>query len=208
MLSNQNLKLSAEETTFTVFFVALTAVIGRELQKMSSKKNLIMDRTILSTTNFRITDDSDHSSISDDNSSIRSGGKDLLSTFDRVLNSSDDDTEVQVGDSSHRSRFRDSLNASKLEEARSIASAQLDLAFEMLDVMKERNLTASPVAYKCLIDACGRCGDTDRATDLLRRMHDDGIVADGVVYSCLVSAFSTEKSIWGKASGKSDLPGE
>ena len=55
-------------------------------------------------------------------------------------------------------------------------------------------------------DACGRCGDIDRATKLLGRMHEDGIVADGVVYSSLVAAFSAESSMR-KTSGKSDLPG-
>jgi pentatricopeptide repeat protein len=77
----------------------------------------------------------------------------------------------------------------------------------MLKMMRHRNLKGDPAAYQCLIDACGRCGDTQRATQLLGRMHEDGIVADGVVYSCLVSAFSTETA-WRKVSGHvtEDLP--
>ncbi len=75
--------------------------------------------------------------------------------------------------------------------------------------MKERGLRADPEAYQCLIDACGRCGDTNLATQLLSRMHEDGIVADGVVYSSLVSAFSAE-SAWKQVSGEAqeELPGE
>ena len=66
-----------------------------------------------------------------------------------------------------------------------------------------------PPCGRSLIDACGRCGDTGRATQLLSRMHEDGIVADGVVYSSLVSAFSAENA-WKQASGevRDELPGE
>ena len=108
-----------------------------------------------------------------------------------------------------RSRFQDSLSALQIEEAKATGRAQLALAFEMLTMMKKRGLKADPEAYQCLIDACGRVGDTKRATDLLAKMHEDGIVADGVVYSCLVSAFSAE-SAWKKTSGEAeeDLPGK
>jgi pentatricopeptide repeat protein len=92
-------------------------------------------------------------------------------------------------------------------EAKETAKAELGIAFEMLKMMKERGLRADPEAYQCLIDACGRCGDTDRATQLLSRMHEDGIVADGVVYSSLVAAFSADNA-WKQASGevREELP--
>ena len=108
-----------------------------------------------------------------------------------------------------RSRFYDALSVLEIEEARETARAQLGLAFEILGMLRKRNLQADPESYQCLIDASGRCGDTDRATKLLSWMHEDGIVADGVVYSCLVSAFSTENA-WRKLAGKNDedLPGK
>ena len=107
-----------------------------------------------------------------------------------------------------RNRFSETYSRFQIEEAKATSRAKLGLAFEMLEMMRERGLKCDPAAYQCLIDACGRCGDTDRATKLLARMHEDGIVADGVVYSCLVSAFSTETA-WRKVSGESneDLPG-
>lgn len=106
-----------------------------------------------------------------------------------------------------KSRFRDKLSDLEIEEAKATARAQLGLCFEMLDMMKKRGLKAEPDAFQYLIEACGRCGDTDRASNLLGRMHEDGIVADGVVYSWLVTAFSSE-SAWNKLSGKNaeDLP--
>eukprot|EP00548_Thalassiothrix_antarctica_P003311 CAMPEP_0194133470 /NCGR_PEP_ID=MMETSP0152-20130528/3629_1 /TAXON_ID=1049557 /ORGANISM="Thalassiothrix antarctica, Strain L6-D1" /LENGTH=1277 /DNA_ID=CAMNT_0038828789 /DNA_START=79 /DNA_END=3909 /DNA_ORIENTATION=+ len=99
-----------------------------------------------------------------------------------------------------RSRFTMSLSKAQIEEAQSTGRAQLALAFEMLTMLKKRGLKADPESYQCLIDACGRVGETKRATELLSKMHEDGIVADGVVYSCLVSAFSTE-SAWKQATG-------
>ena len=111
--------------------------------------------------------------------------------------------------SPERNRFNDKLSTLKIMEARETAKAELVIAFEMLKMMKERGLRADPEAYQCLIDACGRCGDTARATQLLSRMHEDGIVADGVVYSSLVSAFSAE-NVWKQASGevREELPGK
>jgi pentatricopeptide repeat protein len=74
-------------------------------------------------------------------------------------------------------------------------------------MMKKRALKADPEAYQCLIDACGRVGDTNRATDLLAKMHEDGIVADGTVYACLVSAFSADTA-WKNGTREEDLPGK
>jgi pentatricopeptide repeat protein len=106
-----------------------------------------------------------------------------------------------------RKRFRDSLNALQIEEAKATGRAQLGLAFEMLTMMKKRALKADPESYQCLIDACGRVGDTKRATDLLPKMHEDGIVADGTVYACLVSAFSADTA-WRNGTKEEDLPGK
>lgn len=116
--------------------------------------------------------------------------------------------ESTKNDDQPRNRFKDSLSALQIEEAKATGRAQLGLAFELLTMMKKRGLKADPEAYQCLIDACGRVGDTKRATELLAKMHEDGIVADGVVYSCLVSAFSAE-SAWKQVSGEQaeDLPG-
>lgn len=90
------------------------------------------------------------------------------------------------------SNHPESSPKSTLEEAKATAIAQIEIAFEMLEMMRKRELKPDPVSYQCLIEACGRVGDIGSATKLLARMHDDGIVADGVVYSSLVSAFSAE----------------
>jgi pentatricopeptide repeat protein len=116
--------------------------------------------------------------------------------------------EEATSNAEPRRRFRDSLSALQIEEAKATGRAQLGLAFEMLTMMKKRALKADPETYQCLIDACGRVGDTKRATELLAKMHEDGIVADGTVYACLVSAFSAESSsAWKQGTKEEDLPG-
>lgn len=273
---------SAEVSSFTLFFTAFSAMVGKELLDISDNPLLSHDRTILAT----YTHPSDSGYESEADSVPSTEGTSTVNTNDNsdeddefqdaqdeetkegvaemkasrpemrgILDDSDEENEKETlslgsapergfpseraekanGDHSvassegfvdakeanghnkkvaekedpnqPKSRFRDSLSTLQIEEAKAAGRAQLFLAFEMLTMMKKRGLKADPEAYQCLIDACGRVGDTQRATELLGKMHSDGIVADGVVYSCLVSAFSVE-SAWKHASGaeKEELP--
>jgi pentatricopeptide repeat protein len=81
------------------------------------------------------------------------------------------------------------------EEARLVASAQLDLAFEALAVMEMRGLSVDSDAYLSLMEACGRCGDTRRALHLIELMRQDGFVADKEVLSCFMAAFANSGTI-------------
>ncbi|KAI2506972.1 Rab guanyl-nucleotide exchange factor [Fragilaria crotonensis] len=279
-----DVKPTPEVATFTLFFMAFSAVIGKELMDISQNPLLAQDRTILATythgdedsvyteTSVAPTDDSGDDLDYEQN---KEGVAEMKSTRPDLggLLSEDDDDEVYVdaaetdsrgvagnsrtksddstkgtegateetaddvsavtedgdfdspkkveqkgepvlakppmnGPAQPRSRFTTSLSKAQIEEAQSTGRAQLALAFEMLAMVKKRGLKSDPEAYQCLVDACGRVGDTKRATELLSKMHEDGIVADGVVYSCLVSAFSAE-SAWKMASGSvpdEDLP--
>mmetsp|Transcript_30968 Transcript_30968/g.62980 ORF Transcript_30968/g.62980 Transcript_30968/m.62980 type:complete len:1502 (+) Transcript_30968:105-4610(+) len=197
---------TSEVTTFTVFFMAFTAVVGKDLMAMSNDSLSQMDdQTILSTYTDRRTEKQKESE------QIANFVDEIVMDADlppspsrerkqRQMHSPPKETQV-------RNRFNDKLSTLKIMEAKETARAELGIAFEMLKMMKERALRADPEAYQCLIDACGRCGDTDRATELLSRMHEDGIVADGVVYSSLVAAFSAENA-WKQASGEAreELP--
>jgi pentatricopeptide repeat protein len=241
---NAEIPPSAEVATFTLFFMAFSAVVGKELLEISDNPLLAQEKTILATYNHPEESDLE-SEVSEgdsipttiatstggndddfedalDNNSVTSGeanrGNKVAESDDDEFVDSKEEPEPakekkvkirkEVRDPNKpRSRFQDSLSALQIEEAKATGRAQLALAFEMLTMMKKRGLKADPEAYQCLIDACGRVGDTKRATDLLGKMHEDGIVADGVVYSCLVSAFSAE-SAWKKSSGEAeeDLP--
>lgn len=265
---------SPEEATFTVFFMAFTALAGKELVEIASKKDS-NDRTILSTyvSTASVTDDetvtgsdagdseagqvepvdekekeavaemktsrpnmggmfgddedensSQKAVVSDDDDDERDGGnekvdKDGFKDSDNEEENSsrktpdkDSDVESQTetitvvtAETQPKQRFRDKLSDLEIEEAKASGRGQLRLAFEMLTMMKRRGLKADPEAYQCLIDACGRVGDTKRATELLGKMHEDGIVADGTVYACLVSAFSAD-SAWKDSAKEEELP--
>eukprot|EP00934_Nitzschia_sp_Nitz4_P000654 Nitzschia sp. Nitz4//scaffold8_size234185//133089//136932//NITZ4_001270-RA/size234185-augustus-gene-0.271-mRNA-1//-1//CDS//3329559845//654//frame0 len=88
----------------------------------------------------------------------------------------------------------DDQGLEEYEEAREVASAQLDLAFDILETMEKRGVIGDPDAYKSLMEACGRCGDQNRALELVETMKQDGLVADQEVLSCFVAAFSTHPS--------------
>lgn len=248
-----------EVASFTVFFMAFTALVGKDLVDLNVDPDA-PERTILSTyVHVAPEDDSDIEEIDDkeevdfeekadvaemktsrpsmgevfgddseqaeeasepnddrpvEKESTVATEKDAQSTGS-VTNGDDPsaitcETETASnGDESSsqpRKRFRDKLSDLEIEEAKATGRAQLALAFEVLTMMKKRALKADPEAYQCLIDACGRVGDTKRATDLLGKMHEDGIVADGTVYACLVSAFSAESAKKGAATKDEDLP--
>jgi pentatricopeptide repeat protein len=240
--------------TFTVFFMAFTAMIGKELLELDYDADA-PGKTILSTYVPSNNADSNSETVATDEESSRDGYSEddkegleemkrtrptIGTMFDENISSGtsyDSSTNLNKGTTNTseravpmsqgqgkdgvktdndppdaqaktpRRRFTDSLSALQIEEAKATGRAQLGLAFEMLTMMKKRALRADPEAYQCLIDACGRVGDTKRATELLGKMHEDGIVADGTVYACLVSAFSAE-SAWKKGTKEEDLPGE
>lgn len=244
---------SPEVATFTVFFMAFTGLVGKELMDMSCTQG--NDKTILSnyvpvTSNDVLSDDGlsddgdglsvtdeeekanvaamkssrppiegilgdddDETSRTDASTASRRKDEDGTSSVESDKHSKgksrsvddDDNTTVKTEDSKPRERFHDKISVLQIEEAKAKGRAQLGLAFEMLTMMKKRALKADPEAYQCLIDACGRVGDTKRATELLAKMHEDGIVADGTVYACLVSAFSAE-SAWKDTTADEDLP--
>eukprot|EP00536_Pseudo-nitzschia_multiseries_P000289 jgi/Psemu1/249345/estExt_Genewise1Plus.C_40091 len=175
---------SPEVATFTVFFMAFSAVVGKELMGMNNDFDDEEEGTpILATYSHTADEEIESETVTTASTSAET-----------------DETEEEP-----KMRFRDSLNALEIEEAKAMGRAQLALAFEMLTMMKKRALRADPEAYQSLIDACGRVGDTKRASDLLARMHEDGIVADGTVYACLVAAFSADTA-WRNGTKDEDLP--
>ena len=250
---------SPEVATFTVFFMAFTGLVGKELIEMA--KNGVQDRPAPTSfiqpagegdeSSTEGGNDADDLTVEDEDEkegvavmktsrpiggmfgddydhddpgsypaphshndapkkqSATSNGKPITPTKikrsdSKSVKSQDGNESVTSTGSKPKDRFRDKLSDLQIEEAKTKGRAQLGLAFEMLTMMKKRALPADPEAYQCLIDACGRVGDTKRATELLSKMHEDGIVADGTVYACLVSAFSAE-SAW-KGKSEEELP--
>ena len=98
----------------------------------------------------------------DRHQSIVADEREILAThtMGSVTSTESEDADFQNDEKSDndnddpRERFTNSLSSSKVEEAKATAVAQLALAFEILEIMKERELKADPIAYKSLIDAC------------------------------------------------------
>ena len=80
------------------------------------------------------------------------------------------------------------------EEAREVAVAQLDLAFDALYLMERRGLTTDPDVFKSLMEACGRCGDTKRAIELIDIMKRNNLVADNDILVYFMASFSHSRS--------------
>jgi len=78
----------------------------------------------------------------------------------------------------------------EVEKARAIAKAQVDLGFHTLKMMNARKVPPEATAYKALIDACGRCGISHRASQLMEMMTHDGLAVDSEVYFSFIRAFS------------------
>ncbi|VEU44558.1 unnamed protein product [Pseudo-nitzschia multistriata] len=76
------------------------------------------------------------------------------------------------------------------EEAREVSVAQLDLAFDALEMMETRGLNTDPDVFKSLMEACGRCGNTKRALALIEIMKRDGLVADNDVLIFFMASFA------------------
>ena len=85
------------------------------------------------------------------------------------------------------------LFTSELEEARATTIAELDLAFDVLSMMGARLLYADPDVYKNLMMACGKCGDAERATELMEVVQEEGLVADSEMHACFVNAFAANR---------------
>mmetsp|Transcript_41425 Transcript_41425/g.99789 ORF Transcript_41425/g.99789 Transcript_41425/m.99789 type:complete len:1287 (-) Transcript_41425:38-3898(-) len=82
----------------------------------------------------------------------------------------------------------DDEGLAEYEEARDVAVAQLDLAFDSLKAMETRGFLSDPDIFRSLMEACSRCGDTTRALELIEMMKRDG-VADKEVLACFMNAF-------------------
>ena len=78
-----------------------------------------------------------------------------------------------------------------IEVARTIAKAQIDLAYHTLSLMRARKLPPEPIAYKLLIQACGQCKVTHRASSIMDMLTREGLATNSEIYTGLITAFSS-----------------
>jgi hypothetical protein len=81
-----------------------------------------------------------------------------------------------------------------MEVARTIAKAQIDLAYRTLSLMRARKLPPEPLVYKLLIQTCGRCKMTHVASLMMEMIARDGLATDASICTALISAFSNDET--------------
>ena len=208
---------SPEVATFTVFFFAYSAVIGREWQEYQKKRREIELGVFDIDEGAEIQDEPPANKEEEKDAVEAQLVEDMTDVTSSLLDCSINDCDIcpnhrdtgiyqkeflarfsvsQVSQS-HSGTFLPEASLldfdaglAEFEEAKEVAAAQLDLAFSVLTTMNLRGIPTDPDAFTSLMEACGRCGDTDRALLLMEKMKKDGLVTDGEVYSALMKAFA------------------
>ena len=210
---------SPEVATFTVFFFVYSAVVGRDWQTYvrrreqdesegSSSVPQMVSSSDETEESFEVVPGFEKRAAEACISDLSLGVCDSCSGVKRV-----ESTLVHIGreaESSYSSLFQKTVEhvvelqrristqeePNKMEpddeydEAREVSSAQLDLAFQTLATLSLRGRAADADSYLSLMEACGRCGDTQYALKLMELMKNDGFVADSEVLASFVAAFA------------------
>ncbi len=207
---------SPESETFSVFFLTYCAMVGRDWKRFLNRRQLIMSTPERSVSGSRSThlverpSNRPRSTTEAIVSDLTLGICDMCtrSEFQAALKHieahgigrvdalffGDENYDLPRSISIPANRF--SLDSSSVdvssdsEEARAIASAQLDLAFQTLETAALRGLSLDSDSYSSLMESCGRCGDTRHAMHLIEIMKNEGHVADSEVLSHFVAAFA------------------
>ena len=230
---------SPEGMSFTVFFFAYSAIIGREWQEYQSKRDEIENEIPVATSKVvpektaeqgvqkdeaESTDIRNGESVASSQSNIATdftmglcggggivcpGGEAAIDDAISYMTSKSPCPDLNTGAQAAydtMSNFALSLDPTRVcrdrslldndealaeyEEIRAVAVAQLDLAFDALQNMETRGLRTDPDVFKSLMEACGRCGDTKRAFELIEIMKRDGLVANSDVLAFFVASFA------------------
>lgn len=222
---------SPEGMSFTVFFFAYSAIIGREWQEYQLKRREIENSTSLDGKTEKGSDQEvpePSTEIQNGNGSASSesnllpnyamdvcdgvvcpGGEKAVDDCVEYVSSKNPCPNINSGAQAayetmsnfalsldptngcrNSSLLDDDEGFAEYEEAREVAIAQLDLGFDALHMMEMRGLTTDPDVFKSLMEACGRCGDTKRAIELIEIMKRDGLVADNDVLVYFMASFA------------------
>lgn len=215
---------SPEGMSFTVFFFAYSAVIGREWQEYQLKRREMENAVQHDGRDVEGSNQAVEVSSEDEEQFILSQSHATLGVCDGVVCPYGDKTvddyvnyvtsnnpcpdlnsgaQVAYDALSNFALSLDPANGcrnsslldddegfAEYEEAREVAIAQLDLAFDALRMMEMRGLTTDPDVFRSLMEACGRCGDTKRAVELIECMKREGLVADQDVLVYFMTSFA------------------
>jgi len=189
--------------TFTVYLLIYCDVVGRELENARNKMKKDSDQNSI-LLNIGMTE-------SDTKQETRHG---LIP--DRSLSLCSSSSDCHDGDEEKQSpkglntQSMENLSLEEkeplcLDEAKIVATAQLDLAFSVLRTMSLRKLPIDSDGYRFMMEACGRCGNSQRASQLLRLMRGNGFAVDSEIYSKFVLAFTVSNELFPTDPSKSPL---
>jgi pentatricopeptide repeat protein len=191
---------SPDVGTFTVIIFVYAAIVGREWQVYTKKR-----REEDANKDPNDNDTSDHPSTHccercpDDsmdmiNSTLSYISSTASQAYDSYVNTPVDHYAVLCATEGANavSVPETEEGAVEYEEAKEIAAAQLDVAFDLLATMQLRGLPVDADVYVSMMEACGRCGNANRALELIQKLKHDGFVADKEMLTGLLVAFMQE----------------
>lgn len=194
---------SVEVATFTLFFSLYCKLVGSDFEMLRKKLNPARhpDRHALPSVIISpVETDKIQSPVSDCGTNICSPcsgsvSKNVIMSETIAMMKPFEDQTLQSCDTNSIGINADATSENELETAQLVAMRQLDLAFSVLDTMCLRSLPADQDAFKILMEACGRCGSTRRATQLVTMMKDQYLPIDSEIYSNYLSAFSVANEL-------------
>lgn len=207
---------SIEVATFTVFFAIYCKVVGSEFEMIRNKFNhtLPQRESMASRIKRSVETEMDESSK---RSLVPDCATNICSPFSGTVSRSVITSEtvamliprrenISLGTYETQEINRDAADADEItsvdeigeddvEAAKLVADRQLDLAFSVLETKNLRGLPADQDALRALMEACGRCGSTGRATQLITMMKNQYFTVDSEIYSNYLTTFSVANEI-------------
>lgn len=194
---------SIEVATFTLFFSLYCKTVGSDFEILRNKLNPFLSpnrNTLPSIIVSPIETDKLQCPGSDCGTNICSPcsgsvSKNIITSETIAIMKPFKDQTLDSYDTHSIGIGADANFENELETAQLVAMRQLDLAFSVLDEMCLRSLPTDQFAFKILMEACGRCGSTRRATQLITMMKDQYSPVDSEIYSNYLSAFSVANEL-------------
>ena len=204
---------SIEVATFTLFFTLYCKITGVELEIMRNKiRNSITQDEITSRIQRSVESKIEESAnsrnnlipncstsicspCSNGNSSTFVSSAETVAIIQPLKKLSNEFNQIQLEDGGIVVEDETVIGQDEIEAARLVAMRQLDLAFSVLDVKNRRGLPADQDALRSLMEACGRCGSTARATQLISMMKEQFLTIDSEIYSSYLTTFTVTNAV-------------
>jgi len=197
------LNVSDEVQTFTLFFVLFCDLVGKELEVIRNQYRGSQQRVsypVLPMTAKDTTAKEEHgndcSPFTDCSLNICSRGTSVSSaTITSETTTSIQAFALETMKTQQLAGFAEKVKDTDVETAKVFADAELNLAFSALETLLMRKLRTNMDAVKALMTACGRCGNTQRASQLMSLINERGLISDGETYSKYLLAFAVSNEI-------------